>query len=543
LPAITTSVIRAALLALPLASVMASALAQQSQPAQQTPAKAAPVIQKAGDKSSDLSKSIDNDIIVIEETISGEEAKPPVTKGPPPKEKMLVEEAKQRLDLLKMTRDQVKIAEERAAKAANPAEAQVWLKEARLKADTAESLKQGILGKPPSTQPTQAAGDAASHGPHFGGALQQLLEAREQSLADAADTDLGMLRKRATTEFGSGRAGAGGVALYKSATMITLLDPGKMKRAIVEGERLILVYGDQRLAFPAFNPQFLALAIRSIYGGEGQVPGTVIANEANAIVLRTGKERYGDVAWKKEFLPDLPPTIKVGDRLTLELGPGVGALSVPDPSYDRITYYGPLQGTLLGQVVQESDMVFSMFWYGVHWKTGLPLQPKSLPGYESAIEIDLKARADTATSAKPNPLPAKNWWEDTTWFVWTPGEMSLQVSPASGAIEFTKATMKADVWSVRADLLSSRELAQGKYLTDHYDEFSRAFPVLEQLREAAKTVAAVRWLKKTGVSLDLTWAKNYPLMAVDTPERVLDFTVYVNRDDSGRPQIEPETSP
>ena len=277
-----------------------------------------------------------------------------------------------------------------------------------------------------------------------------------------------------------------------------------------------------------------------MYGGEGLVKGTLRANENNAVVLSTSKEQYGEVVWKKEFLPDLPKNLTVGENMALDLGPGVGALSLPDPSYGRITYYGPLKGTILGQVLQESDMVFSMFWYGVHWKTGLPLEPLKLQGYESAIDIDLRQpphQKQTTNSEKP-----KNWWEETVWFIWTPGEISLQLSSKRPEFEFVKAMMKVTVWGVREENVSAASRAQGEYLTENFDNFAKAFPVLAQLREAAKAVAVVRWLKQNNVAMSVEWAKSYPLATVDTLEKYRRFSVTIERDDNGKPLVVTETS-
>ncbi|MDP1840796.1 MAG: hypothetical protein Q8N31_15540 [Reyranella sp.] len=494
-------------------------------------------------------KSDDSDVIEIIETIKQEQKKLPVTKGPPSKEKALLDETMWRAQLLEMTRKQQRDAEQQAKAAKNSAEAQMWQKEARLKADTAEGLKQSIVGTPqPPPRPAQT-GQAAQAPPPASrsiefnsGTFQQLKEANRQSTNDANQRDPGQLKSRATTEFGSGRAGAGGVALHKTATMQTPLDRARIKGAAVEDGRLVLIYGDQKIKFPVLEPQFLALAIRCVYGGEGMVAGTIVAVTPTALVLSTGKDLYGEVVWKKELLPSVSPTLKAGDKVELEFGPGVGALSMPEPSTNRITYYGPLKGNLLGKAVFESDMVFSMFWYGIHWKTGRPIDPAATPGFVSAIDVELKtpkpAAAKPAAAKKPPLAPAKNWWEDSGWFVWNPAEMVLQLSPKSGEFEFAKATMRATAWGWRDGVMRDNSVVEAKYLTDHYDELTRAFPALEQLREAAKAVAAVRWLKQNKVPLDLEWAKTYKLAAVETPELVPRFSVYVNRDDDGRPIVE-----
>ena len=493
-------------------------------------------------------------LITVIEKIPKPEKKEGAPPKPPAKQDRLAEELDIRAMFLKAQVQQAQEARARAERATNPAERQVLLKDAQLKTETVQSMTRTISGPPPAPQQsssqsqgqlpgsTRPPGASPAGRPiqlkETWGALEQLKNsASESSAAAEAKSPVGA-KARAAEAFKDGRAGAGGVALYKPATMLTPLEPAKMTTALVENDRLALVYDGQKLLFPVLDTQFLALAIRSVYGGEGLVKGKLLANEKNAVVLSTGKEQYGEVVWKKEFLPDLSESIKVGEEVELDLGPGVGVLSLPEPSHDRVTYYGPLKGNILGQVVQESDMVFSMYWYGVHWKTGKPIDPAQLPGYESSIENDLRQTVDPDAQMKRLER-GKNWWEDTVWFVWTPDTMSLQLVSEKKEFEFVKATMKVNVWGVREDNVRPSSRLEGEYITSHYDEFARAFPVLARLREAAKAVAVVRWLKQNKVPLALAWAQKYPLTRVDTPDTIPRFSVVVHRDQTtGKPVVE-----
>jgi hypothetical protein len=488
-------------------------------------------------------EALDQDIIVITQKIPKKDKTQETAPRPPSKDKVLMDEARERLEWLKATRDQLQERINHAETAKNPAEAMVYAKDALLKADSAETLKRSIVGPPPAEAPaaavaTGASSNSGSRIQFHSGALQQLMQSNEFAQQAVETKSPDRAAERSKQAFGEGRAGAGGVALYKPARMLTPLDPTKITGAVIENGRLILVYDGRRLLFPEFDPQFLTVALRSVYGGEGLVKGTLLANEENAVVLRTGPDRYGDVAWKKEFLPDLPKELTLGQELSLDLGPGVGVLSLPKPSYDRVTYYGPLKGNLMGQVVQQSDMVFSMFWYGVDWRTGRPMEPDKFPGFVTNIERQLALPAMPKEEPARKTEKAKNWWEETVWFVWTPGEMDLQLSADGKEFEFAKATMKVTVWSVREENVRADSQAQGEFITAHYDDFARAIPVLGQLKEAAKTVAAVRWLKQNHVPLDIGWAKANTLTRVKTPEEIQRYSVYVQRDKSGRPEVE-----
>jgi hypothetical protein len=496
---------------------------------------------------------MDQDMIVITKKIPKQDKKEGSPGGPPSKDKMIGQEVRQRLDWLKVTRDQLQERITQAEHARNAAEAQVFAKDALLKADTAESLKRSIVGSPEPTQvgghvtggTTQASESRAATGAEGksrisfrSGALEQLEIVNSRSREAASKKDPDRVRQRATEAFGAGQAGAGGVALYKAASMLTPLETSRMTKALVENGRLVLVYGGQKLRFPQLDPEFLSLAIRSVYGGEGLVRGTVLANEENAIVLSTGKDQYGDVVWKKEFLPEIPKSLAVGQEIALELGPGVGVLSLPDPSSDRITYYGPLTGNVLGRVLQESDMVFPMVWHGVDWKTGSTLDPAKVDGYVSSIDLALSGIVPPAPKPVEKQDKPEPWWDDTVWFVWVPSEISLKVSEVGGDFEFVKTTMRVAVWSVKEQNVSSHSKAEGEYLTQHYDDYCRAFPALAQLRDAAKAVAIVRWLKQSKVPLDVAWAKNYHRTSTETPEKIRRFSVYFYPDSDGKPLLE-----
>lgn len=463
--------------------------------------------------------------------------------GPPSKDKMFADESQSRLEILKTMVTQLQSLNQQVEQARNPAERQVLARDAALKAEAARHFGETITGPPAAAPPPVPADTAASTGSrggvvlHFNsGALQQL-ELANAFLTDAVTKrDPEAALARSVQAFGDGRAGAGGVTLYKAATVLAPFVPGRMTNASVRDGRLVLTYAGKELLLPRLDPVFLAIAIRSVYGGEGLVRGTLLANEENAVVLRTGKGQYGDVAWKKEFLPQLPATLAVGDTLDLDLGPGVGALDLPEASYERITYYGPIRNNALGQILLESDMVYSMFWFGIDWTTGMPLDSSSHPGYQSAIDIDLDGPAEVVPQAEREK--SRNWWEDIVWFVWSPDEMTLALAAGGNELEFVKATMRVVVWSVRAANVDARSKAQGEFLSRHFDDFAGAFPQLARLREAAMAVAVVRWLKQNKVPLDRTWAMNYPVEKVITPERIRRYAVYVDRDDSGKPLVE-----
>jgi hypothetical protein len=185
------------------------------------------------------------EVIRIVKKIPAKEEKKPAA-GPPSKQAMLEDELRIRAMFLEAQLKQAKEARERAEKASNPAERQVLLKEAAVKSETAASMTRSITGQPaqPSqtTQPSQATQPAANTQPgresrikFNSGTLEQLQRVETQYSDAVKSKNVDGAVQRANEAYKEGRAGAGGVALYKAATMTTPLDPSKIEGATVEG--------------------------------------------------------------------------------------------------------------------------------------------------------------------------------------------------------------------------------------------------------------------------------------------------------------------
>lgn len=487
------------------------------------------------------------------------------------KERALTEEAVVKYGWMKVLVSQAEESFEKAKSASNPTVAQYWLKDARFRADRAERLAGMFLGPPAESRPPPTSEARPTTGPSPTGETQRtpkptpkkpklkpmtgfssgilyqmkLHDERLQFVQDSSDPKI--LLEQAVKDFGEGRAGAGGISLHKAATLITPLDMSKARRAVFEDGRLLLLYGNRRIAFPPLDPEYLALAIRSIYGGEGLVRGKLITEEPNAVVIKTGREQFGDLVWKKEFLPSPWAPVPVGRSVGLSLGPGLGALSQPEPSTDRITYYGPIKNTRMGKVLLEADMLLFTLITGVDWRTGLPLPPPNVEGFMTSLEREARrAHAPAAKEKKERPpekaTDEKKWWHEGTWFVWVPGQFTLRLARDGKAFEFVEARMRLTTWSVIEENVDPDDKGLARHTTEHYQELARAFPVLKDLEEVAKAVTVVRWLKKNNVPADLSWAKGYRIQKVDTPENVRRFVVLTEKDKSGKPWIEKTSS-
>ncbi len=344
-----------------------------------------------------------------------------------------------------------------------------------------------------------------------------------------------------------GRSGAGGVALYKAAKMDSDLDLSKARQAVWKEGRLTLVYGDEHLPFPELDREYVARAIRCVHGGEGNVPGQLVAEDGQAIAVATGEEWFGEVVWNKDFLPAPWKTVTAGTELNLGFGPGVGLMQDPRPSRDRVSYYGPIIGSRMGKVLIEADEVFSPLFTGVKFDGSIYTDPV-MPGFktlrERLIEWQLKTTPEDRPETPTNDDEAK-WWRGISWFVLVPDRFHLKLNTTGEAFEFVENKMKVEYWSVG---VSDAENVRGSEfvaeVTDRYEEFAQTFPALGELVNVAKAVTVVRWLKQVDVPVDLEWAKSVEMQPVETPESIASVNVWVNYAADGKPLLErPEVAP
>lgn len=469
-------------------------------------------------------------------------------------QRALTEEARIKYDWMLQTTTNLEKTLERAKAVSNPAEAAVLLKEARHKAELAERLTNLFLGPPAGgQQPFSGPGAAGKSGPGTSeslakprpdplpGLFQQMTRHEEWSQRAGKEHDPKAIRARTEQAFGEGRAGAGGISLHTSAKLLSPLPSGQIRGARFDGSRLVLDLQTRVLAFPPLNPDYLALALRCVSGGEGTVKGKLLADEVNAVVIQTGKIQFGDVVWKKDFLPDPWKPVSKGEPLQLLLGPAIGLMDQPDPSTYRVTYYGPIKDTRMGKVLLEADLFLATLLTGVHWETGRPLPLPHIDRYMSGLEQQVRrALNPPPQSTEPTGKAGeeKPWWWGSVTFVWVPDEFSLRETPDGKGLEFAETRMKLVAWSMNELQVSPEDRALAEFATRHYQALARSFPALSELVEVAKAVTVARWLHEQKIPVELSWAKGWKLSQVPTPAHVRGFTVRWIPDSSGKPTIE-----
>ena len=332
----------------------------------------------------------------------------------------------------------------------------------------------------------------------------------------------------AKKEWKTGQAGGGGVSLHLPATLQGL-DPKSVKAARLVGERFVLTMKDGTQArFPQISLDDLAVALRTIYGPAALLSGRLTAVDGEAIAFETGADQFGEVVWRRSYLPTPVEPGRIGDIIELPIGPAVGISGSPEPSMSRITFYGDIKNTHLGSVISRADQLMSDWFYGIDHASGKFLPLPDVPDFMTMIELEahlamekteLSAKAANSTTTDTNPY-AKAWWRGATWFVFVPKNVTYRFNEASGDIKLADSHIKFDIWRSGPNGPIPAHVRFAKLVNQNIDAISAAYPVMEELREVAATVALVRWLKLNDVPVDLQWALDRKVATEQTPDRI-----------------------
>lgn len=345
---------------------------------------------------------------------------------------------------------------------------------------------------------------------------------------------------------GAARSGAGGVSLFKAAELLDALDLTGARAEWAKDRLAIVRSGGARVACPPLDKEYVALAVRCVYGHEEDVPGKLVADEEKLVVVSTGRERYGEVAWNKAMLPRPWQTVPVGTAVQLPAGPGVGILYLPQPSMARVTYYGPIRNTRMGKVLMESDRVLFPLMEGVDDRDGRPAARPDIPGFMTLKERRVRnwpaAPPAGSQPARPSQPKDEKWWHDGTWFVLVPERFTLKLDGEGQKLDFAESRMIVATWTGKGEVdRSAQEFAQ--HLSEHFADFAAIYPEWRELVEVAKAVTFVRWLRQQGVAMDEAWARDVPIQPVETIDTMRRVSVEFQFDKDGKPIVEKQVQP
>ncbi|MBK8099477.1 MAG: hypothetical protein IPK26_20400 [Planctomycetes bacterium] len=193
----------------------------------------------------------------------------------------------------------------------------------------------------------------------------------------------------------------------------------------------------------------------------------------------------------------------------------------PDGTPMYVSYLGGVAGTLAGAILFEADRLLKVLCQGIDNVTGQRVNVP-IPGHRDLFGWRRTAGGDSLGA-----------WH-RFWFVID--QVSLRRDRTTGALEFGP---------VRIRLCTESELAGGavhapaadaafaRFLTDHYQDYARVFPILARLQEVAKISALARWLVATGAKLDLDAIALRRPTPVQTPEQTPGMRVHETESGNG----------
>ena len=154
---------------------------------------------------------------------------------------------------------------------------------------------------------------------------------------------------------------------------------------------------------------------------------------------------------------------------------------------NSVCYFGHTSGTYLGLVMFEADRLLKTLSFRQDNITRYPLDP---------VPDELPSLDDDVTGMGPLPdVVNSRFWISRD-------KITLEESTDHRGVTFVNTTMRVNsetmatgVPHIIEHFYKERDTAFAKYVTDHYDDLALRWPALEDLRQAAQTVAVVNWLR------------------------------------------------
>ncbi|MBI5793931.1 hypothetical protein HZA87_02485, partial [Candidatus Uhrbacteria bacterium] len=184
-----------------------------------------------------------------------------------------------------------------------------------------------------------------------------------------------------------------------------------------------------------------------------------------------------------------------GELLAVSIDPGP---DLESKNMLDVSYYGGAENTTVGQVMFEADRMLKVM--AMRWDN-----EKNTPFKNLWLIPDLLAQEAPSDWTGTCEVNSRFWI--------TPAEMSLSQSPDELSVRFKKASMRVntELTSPKPDKIDedtracidqkvARNHKFAQAVTENYDVLAQEWPLLEELRQMAKTVNLVGWLvSKTGI--------------------------------------------
>lgn len=197
--------------------------------------------------------------------------------------------------------------------------------------------------------------------------------------------------------------------------------------------------------------------------------------------------------------------------------PGVTIDPDPEnPMADQmiVRFFGGMENTHFGHVLFETDRFMKSLSLG---KDNISRQPvkTNVNGYYNMLQLAFSNLGGTYN---------KNLWS-RFWLV--PEQVIVKVSDDRKSITFpdTRIRVKTETMRWRSGgLVPAGGIKDEKaeyfaaHFTRYYDKYAGEFPIYRELKNLANLVGLAKWLKESGVNVDLAWLKKFD-KPDETPEK------------------------
>jgi len=290
-------------------------------------------------------------------------------------------------------------------------------------------------------------------------------------------------------------------------------------------------------------------SIGNFFGSIGNFFGGGINLNQVAEILSEGRmftgaaydQASGQILLFSEEAPDgvdLPPLDKddlaVAIRAIFEMeeDPGISIQWVPEqPGICTVRYDGGTANTKFGQLMFEADLLLKWLMFGRDNDLSDaflydPTVEGVIPGYQSEIDRYVENRYI-------GNLISHEGDYDRVWFV--PSKVTLVPNEDGTAFVFDEIAIDVLTESKYANqVVSNPHLeAFARHIQENWmrlggDGYADVYPKLKQVERLARIVGIVKWLKDSGLPLDLSYFNQYVPAATNTPSSTEAITVSGN---------------
>ena len=169
-----------------------------------------------------------------------------------------------------------------------------------------------------------------------------------------------------------------------------------------------------------------------------------------------------------------------------------------------VTFFGGIENTVLGQKLFNADYQLKTYLNGTY-PSG-QVVASSVPGYVDMITRYMHNNPATGVSN------ASRFWI-------SPQTLTLKRDNSSNSFVFDQSLMQVSTAPVQTNdpAFNTSATQFSQFMTANYDAFANESTSWMQVKELAKFVGIVKWLKDNGITTDYGWAKTYTPQVAQTP--------------------------